>query len=637
MPFSSPGQTRIERWLFLITFFAFAYFHQGGGWNQNARFALVRAIVEEGRFAIDSYLIYLKNETNSFLRVRLNQGEFELDGKNYALAWPDATGNLVPASGSVNPNTNLVSVEQIGVTGDVAFGKGHFHPAKAPGTSLLALPAYFVLHRTEVLLGIDPDHWWTLTLNAWLTSVFTVALVSALGCILFFRLSMRLSEGDGVSSLLATLTFAFGTMFFPYATMFYEHDLIAVALLASLYLIDQAAAISGTRDSAKLEFLPQRARLLLTLSGSFAGFAAIANYVQAMMVVILGVYLVNRIPRKPAWLWYAAGVLGPFLLLCFYNATCFGTPFTTNYQNQNQRFLTTSGAWLGVFVRPQWDLLPVLLFSPFRGLFVSSPVLLTALPGLFWLFRNPKWRKEGILFGSVIAVMLVFNTSFNGWHGGWTLGPRYLTPMLPFLALPIVFAWQRLRKVTGLLALLSTAVNLLVTTVDPQPGVGVSPALSALSGAHFPWRVSPVLEYEFPLFLTGRAGPVLDQLTQASLDRLDSEWTSQGLPLELRQKRRPSVHQELEVGIQRGDPKPFLAASLTGPVSVSPIGVYESWFYAFFPAHSPQSKWNSFNLGEFLFPQSRLSLLPLILVLGFSLAGLLRMARNDCGRDLKSA
>ena len=83
----------------------------------------MRAIVEEGRFAIDSYLIYLKNETNSFLRVRLNQGEFELDGKNYALAWPDATGNLVPASGSVNPNTNLVSVEQIGVTGDVASAK----------------------------------------------------------------------------------------------------------------------------------------------------------------------------------------------------------------------------------------------------------------------------------------------------------------------------------------------------------------------------------------------------------------------------------------------------------------------------------------------------------------------------------
>jgi hypothetical protein len=623
--------------LFLITFIAFAYFHQGGGWNQNARFALVRAIVEEGRFAIDSYLVYLKNASTRFLRVRLNQGEFELDGKTYALAWPNGTGKLVPASGSVSPNTDLVSVEQIGVTGDVAFANGHFHPAKAPGTSLLALPAYFVLYRTELLLGIDPDQWWTLTLNAWLTSVFTVALVSALGGILFFRLSMRLSDGDMMPSILSTLTFAFGTMFFPYATMFYEHDLIVVALLASLYLIDQAAAIAESGNSTELESLPQRARLLLTLSGSCVGFAAIANYVQAMMVVILGVYLVSLIPRRPAWLWYAAGVLGPFLVLCFYNASCFGTLFTTNYQNQNQRFLTTSGALLGVFVRPQLDLLPALLFSPFRGLFFSSPVLLAALPGLFWLFRNPKWRKESILCGSVIAVMLAFNISFNGWHGGWASGPRYLIPMLPFLALPIALAWQRLPKLTGVLALLSTAVNLLVTTVDPQPGVGVSPALSARSGEHFSWRVSPVLEYEFPLFFTGRASPVVNQLTQTHLNRSDSEWTSQGLPLELRQSRRSSAHQQLEVGIQRGDPKPFLAASLTGPVSVNPIGAYESWFYAFFPAHSPQSKWNSFNLGEFLFPESRLSLLPLILMLGLSLVGLLRMARNECRGNLNSA
>jgi hypothetical protein len=584
--------------------------------------------VEEGRFAIDSYVIYLKNETNSFLRARLNQGEFELDGRNYALAWPDATGKLVPASGSLSPNTQIVSVEEIGVTGDVAYGKGHFHPAKAPGTSLLAVPAYFVLYRAELLLGIDPDHWWSLTLNAWLTSVFTVALVSVLGCILFFRLSMRLSDGDVVPSTLSTLTFAFGTMFFPYATMFYEHNLIAAALLSSLYLIDQAALIAETRNSAELDFLPQRARLLLTLSGSFVGFAAIANYIQAIMVIVLGVYLVSRIPKRAAAFWYAAGVLGPFLVLCFYNASCFGTFFTTNYQNQNQRFLTASGAFLGVFVRPQLDVLSALLFSPFRGLFISSPVLLTAVPGLFWLFRNPKWRKEAILFGSVIAFMLVFNTSFNGWHGGWASGPRYLIPMLPFLALPIVLVWQSLPKVTGVLALLSTAANLLVTTVDPQPAVGVSPALSAISGENSPWRVSPVLEYELPLFLTGRAGPVLDHLTQAFLNRLDSEWTSQGWPPELLQTRRSAAQQELELGIQRGDPKPLLPASLVGPLSVNPIGVYESWFYAFFPPHSHQSQWNSFNLGEFLFPQSRLSLTPLILLLGFSLIGLLRMARK---------
>src|SRR5947209_18655469 len=34
---------------------SYAYFYQGGGWNQNSRFALVRAIVEHPTLRIDDY------------------------------------------------------------------------------------------------------------------------------------------------------------------------------------------------------------------------------------------------------------------------------------------------------------------------------------------------------------------------------------------------------------------------------------------------------------------------------------------------------------------------------------------------------------------------------------------------------
>ena len=46
---TSVTEHRIQWLLFTTAFIAFAYFHQGGGWNQNVRFAMVRAIVEEGR------------------------------------------------------------------------------------------------------------------------------------------------------------------------------------------------------------------------------------------------------------------------------------------------------------------------------------------------------------------------------------------------------------------------------------------------------------------------------------------------------------------------------------------------------------------------------------------------------------
>ena len=43
-------------WLIgVATFVAYAYFYPGGGWNQNTRFDLIRAIVERRTLSIDAY------------------------------------------------------------------------------------------------------------------------------------------------------------------------------------------------------------------------------------------------------------------------------------------------------------------------------------------------------------------------------------------------------------------------------------------------------------------------------------------------------------------------------------------------------------------------------------------------------
>ena len=39
----------------LVTFLSFQYFYEGGGWNQNSRFDLLRAIVERHTLQIDAY------------------------------------------------------------------------------------------------------------------------------------------------------------------------------------------------------------------------------------------------------------------------------------------------------------------------------------------------------------------------------------------------------------------------------------------------------------------------------------------------------------------------------------------------------------------------------------------------------
>jgi hypothetical protein len=524
----------------------------------------------------------------------------------------------------------------VAVSGDVSFFRGHFHPAKAPGSAFAALPAYFVIYHVERIVGDDPDDWRTLTMNAWLTSALSVGLISALGCVLFFRLAVRISGGRALESILTTLTFAFGTMFFPYGTTLYEHNVIAAALLASFYLLWRVKEAAVSSDSGLSD---RKAGLYISLAGLCAGYAAITNYIMAIVVLMLGCYVVFSVRRKGGWIWFGLGVLGPFLLLCSYNIACFSTPFTTNYQYENPAFKTGSGAFLNVFLLPQWDVLLMVLFSSFRGLFITSPVLLLSAYGLSKWLRSERLRSESWLILSIIAFHLLFISTFNGWHGGWAVGPRYLVPALPFLVLPVIDGFKRFFKTACVLAVLSMAINLLVTAVDPQAPVGN--AGMAMVENRPQWRYSPLTEYEWPLFSQEHPWPLLRAQRDQVLRSYDETMLGTGEPAQVRAQNLSALQNQIDAAIRSGEPAPLLIAkspngqigvalselpTFTGPVSVNPMGVYEGWVYRVFPPHSRQAEWNSFNAGEFLFGKSRWSLAPLLILAGGLAAIAARMA-----------
>ncbi len=531
---------RTEWLLFACAFAAFAWFHQGGGWNQNSRFALVRAIVERGSFFIDSHLVYVvaSDDGTRFARPTIRDGEFQLDGHTYALGWANDRGRLVPIAGHASLGALVIDVNRVSVSGDIAFHDGHFHPNKAPGTSLAAVPAYFVLYHLERAFGADPDAWRILAVNAWLTSLFSVGLLSAFGVVLVYRFARRLSGDDDQSAVVTALLFAFGTMFLPYATMLFEHDIIAVLLLAAWYLAYRARGEPAARG-----------RLLA--AGLCAGYATITNYIVVIPLLMIALYVTKH--KRSGLLAFGLGVLAPFVLICTYNVVCFGTPFTTNYRYQNPMFVGGSGALLGVLGKPSLSILAQILASPFRGLFVTAPVLVVGLAGLGTFYRRPGLRSDAGLCAAIIVFFVLFNISFNGWHGGWAAVPRYLGPAMPFLALPIVFAYPRMPKSATILGIMSVATMFVITAVDAQPPLGNS-RIGATPG-RAQWTYNPVTEYELPLLAHGR-------------------------------------------------------------VSVNPIGVYEADFFQRFPPRSPQTDWNSFNVGELAGARGWWSILPLIVLCG---------------------
>jgi hypothetical protein len=394
---------RGPEWAIGLTLFgAYAWFCQGGGWNQNSRFDQVRAVVETGRLSIDA-------------RMAAN-------------------------------------------TGDLATAGGRLYPNKPPGTTLLALPAYALVSLLSTRAEQRPDDWWSATVALYLTTTLSVGALGAAGGALFYRLSRRMFPSIAPAPhAAAALTLGLSTLYFPFSTMLFDHVPVAFFSMLSLHLLmdegEAAASPPATRPVA---------------AGLAAGLAVLNNYSAAITAALLTLYAfaVCR-PRRRALI-FVSGGLPAALALAWYHQACFGRALTLATSYESEIFRQPEERWLGVFAAPDPALLVKLLVSPYRGLLFSSPVLALAGCGLWWMWTRRERRREAALCASIFACFLLLNASFNGWHGGYSYGPRYLIPALPFLALPLAPAFDRLPRLATTLACLSAAMTLLATAVDPQ-------------------------------------------------------------------------------------------------------------------------------------------------------------------------
>jgi len=610
-------QRRVESFLFLVALLAYGWFNQGGGWNQNARFAEVRSIVDGGELSIDNYFSYQRRGGKLLRRYSVINGDVTIGTKTSRLCWVGQNGDLKPVNGVEPPaNMNGVPIDDLACSGDVSFALGHFHPNKPPGLSFVAVPAYFVISHLERLMHRNPDTWWLIDINAWLTSVFSVGLISAVGVVLAFRIALLLSAGALWPSFWAAIAFGFGTLFFPFATLLFDHDVTAIFLVAAFYCLFQSPA------SAALVFL----------GGLLAGMAAITNYVAAVPVGFLGVYLLVKRYRQGrfaasarAALWFALGLLGPFLAICAYNKVCYGSPFALSNAFQNPAFIEKGPSFLGMFGVPDPAVALILLISPFRGIFYGAPILALGIYGL-WKMRRT-FRVEMWLFIAIALTFYLVNCSFMGWHAGFACGPRYLIPGTAFLALPCVYGFMVLPRLSGGLLGVSIGINFLFAATDAESPAGVGSL--AMAGDREMFLYSPLTEYAAPLFFEGRAWPILNLQIADRLEDEAAQLTAQKVDVAQQQPILEKLDADMRQSIAAGSDDPLDLGSYTGPVSVNPTGVCEGGYYSLFDAGSTPARWNSFNVGEFWFPESRWSVALLLAVTAVLAAGLAREAARS--------
>ena len=171
----SPAQPRPETRTVIVLattlFLSYAYFYQAGGWNQNSRFDLVRAIVEQGTLRIDAY----------------------------------------------HHNTR-----------DKAIARGHYYSDKAPGLALAGVP---VAAAVMPLLGDSSGPSYVVWLSYWLT-VALAALPTAAGATLLYRVARRFGA-DEPGAYVAALVFGLATPAWAYATLLFGHALATCLLIAA--------------------------------------------------------------------------------------------------------------------------------------------------------------------------------------------------------------------------------------------------------------------------------------------------------------------------------------------------------------------------------------------------------------------
>ncbi len=353
-------------------------------------------------------------------------------------------------------------LSELGSQFDVATTpEGHHYSNKAPGMSLLAVPAYVIL---KALTGGAPSAAQVTWAFRFSTSTLPALLFLPFFAAFLGRFAKRPRGRDA-----ALLAYSLGSMAFPYALLFMSHQTSAVCI-AGAFIIAVHLAVHlpvhlpvHLRDGAT-------PKLGLAV-GALCGLGVLVDYQAALAVLILGLYLVRRAPRALPYV-VAGGV--PFLaVLLAYHAACFGSPFKTGYSFAVDP--AHKQGWLGV-IGPNWPALKQVLVTPDNGLLVLSPWVILSIVGVLLSVRDREIRAEALVCATVALAYILFVGSLAPEFGraGWSIGPRYASVAMPFLAclaaitLSSVDEHPRLRTLCHALVLVGVIVHVVAGMTYPH-------------------------------------------------------------------------------------------------------------------------------------------------------------------------
>jgi hypothetical protein len=403
--------------VFGLLAFAFAYFYQVGGWNESSRFDTIFAIVQEGRFTIDSY--------------------------------QDSPGTA---------------------TGDTAYFDGHYYSDKAIGPAAIGAILYKPLYLIKLVF-----HHGSLNPLKKLLTYAIIGIPSAFAGALLYLLCLYMS-GSRFRSYVVAFSITLGTLYFPFSLVFFSHQFTSALLFCASILI---FFLKERKDKWKMGYA--------FLLGWLLGWALISEYQAGIIVVILISYYIYVLSRNHNYRQihlFVLPILGglfPVLLQMAYNRVCFGNYWGLSYAHlNNQHFGTAMSQGLMGIHWPDLRVLFYMTFHPIAGIFWESPVLLLCIPGLVCMFVKRRFRVEAILAMGIIGSLLIIMSGYFAWWGNWSVGPRFIIPMLPYFCIPLVHIPKRLTWPLVVLGLVSFCQMLIVAASTAETPDGWAAKIGSL-------------------------------------------------------------------------------------------------------------------------------------------------------------
>ena len=186
------------------------------------------------------------------------------------------------------------------------------------------------------------------------------------------------------------------------------------------------------------------------VSGALLSWAVVIEYATAPASAVIAIYGLASALRWErgrfirVFLSAFVGAVLFILPLLIYNYAAYGNIFTSGYGN----LISFPGMEQGFYGigYPRVEILAKLLVGIQKGIFWLSPLLLFVPLALYKQWKTPGQKGLAITIIAVTLYYFLWNSGYAYWTGGGSTGPRHITPILPFVCLPLAFLWAKAGK-----------------------------------------------------------------------------------------------------------------------------------------------------------------------------------------------